>query len=333
MPPVAIGVDVGGTKTHLRVEHGPELLADAVVPTRSWWRSGTPIDHPGNPLALLRALPGLPPEPAALVVGAHGIDSSSVALRMAHELSEHFAGPVRVLNDAALVGPAAGYLGTVITVIAGTGSIVLSMAADGTATRHGGHGYLLGDEGSAPALVRDLARELLRSADRGRPDPIALAHLADAARVPDAPDRVHDLAAALHHRPTITEWGRLAPAVFTAAAAGSPLAARVIGQHAAELAELVGLQLAAGTVPEAVVLAGGVVTAQPELSAAIAARIHLHHPELPVVLLDQPPVAGAIVLARRELAGARTTTGSAQPAAEPSQPIAQPSAQTEGNRP
>jgi N-acetylglucosamine kinase-like BadF-type ATPase len=314
--PSAVGVDVGGTKTHLRVEAPGRPEVDLVVPTRQWWRAGTSIAADGNAAALIATLPDAPPPGSALVVGAHGVDSDAVGQRFRENLEAVFPGTVAVLNDAALAGPAAGYVGAVITVISGTGSIVLSADGHGNETRLGGHGYLLGDEGSAPSLVAGLARAVLRAADRGVPDMIALAHLADAACIPDSSERAEDLASALHHHHSVTDWGRLAPAVFAAADAGSPLAAGVIEAHARELVDLVELHLAAGAKPEAVVLAGGVVTAQPRLAAAITAGIHSHHRDQLVVLLDTPPVAGAILLARRELAATGTSVP-AETSAEP----------------
>ena len=220
IPGRAIGVDVGGTKTHLRIERGSDLLLDEVIPTASWWTPGSPIEARGNAASLVRAFGDA--SGSALVVGAHGIDSIRVAEAMAAELRRLVDGPVRVMNDAALVGPAAGYLGGVITVIAGTGAIVLSRDANGDEVCLGGHGYLLGDEGSAPALVRDLARDVLRGVDRGEHDYIALQALLDAAGLPPSAEPEEDLAVELHQHHSITDWGRLAPAVFAAADAGSP---------------------------------------------------------------------------------------------------------------
>ncbi len=325
----AIGIDVGGTKTHLRIERGSQRLVDEVIPTASWWLPGTPIEAARNAAALVRACGDT--TAAALVVGAHGIDSERAAEAMAAELRRLVDGPVQVLNDAALVGPAAGYLGQVITVISGTGSIVLARNAGGEEVRLGGHGYLLGDEGAAPALVRDLARELLRALDRGDHDHVALAALMAAADLPDSAEPEEDLAAALHQRSSITDWGRLAPAVFAAADAGSHLARAVVEAHAAELVALVELHLARGVRPEAVVLAGGVVTAQPRMADAIRAGLHAAHPELPVVLLTRPPVEGAVLLARQSLRHPRVPT-SALSRPEPQQPPAQVPAPNEGSR-
>lgn len=300
--PVAIGVDVGGTKTHLRVETHHQLTQDVVMPTASWWRPGTPIEDEANAERLV-SLMGTPAAgPLAVVVGAHGVDSRRVAITMAQRLKALVSGPVEVVNDAALVAPAAGFTGPSVTVVAGTGSIVLAVDESGRTTRHGGHGHLLGDEGSAPALVRDLARAVLRAGDRGEQDTTALAALADAFGIPDHADRADELSIAMHAAPSRTDWGNAAPAVFAAAEAGSPLAARVIETHAEVLAGLVRLHLEAGVLPEAVVLAGGVVSHQPSLVDAITGAIHSTHPEQPVVLLREPPVAGALALARVTLA-------------------------------
>ncbi len=328
-----IGVDVGGTKTHVRIERGPDRLADYVIPTSGWWSPGSAIESPGNAAALVRELGGKQLVGSALVVGAHGIDSARVADDLARELRRLSGGTVRVLNDAGLVGPAAGYPGAVVTVIAGTGSIVLAMNDAGVEVRLGGHGYLLGDEGSAPALVRDVVRELLREWDRGHPDHIALSHLIDAMGLPQSEEPEEDLAAELNRRHSITDWGRLAPAVFAAADAGSLLADAVIQRHASELVELVELHVARGLKPEAVVLAGGVATAQPRLAGAIRVGVRRHHPELPVVLLTDPPVGGAVLLARQELRHVTQISHSANMAEKLSTPVAQVAAHIEGSRP
>ena len=300
--PVAIGVDAGGTKTHVVISRADSTERDAVVPTRSWWPDGLPLDDPGNARRLIAALAledadRLDPQ-AALVMGAHRVDSQSVATNLQAYLSEVFAGLVRVHNDALLIGPAAGITGPSVAVIAGTGSIVVALDGIGGSRRLGGYGHLLGDEGSAPALVRDLAVAITRGADRGEPDPIALGALARAAGVPEGPECVNDLATWMHEHPSRTDWGDLAPAVFDAAELGSPMALGVVGAHAAALAGLIAIHLTREPGARAVVLAGGVVTHQPRLALAITRLVHDQHPDLPVVILEHPPVGGAVTLAR-----------------------------------
>jgi len=299
--PVAIGVDVGGTKTRIRISRGPGAPVDVVLPTSQWWAPGTAIDAPGNSERLVAQfhLDRLPADDQerATVFGAHGIDSQLAADHMRDQLARLIGGQVRVVNDAVLIGPAAGYLHSSIAVVAGTGSIVVSTDDAGRVRRRGGYGHLLGDEGSAPALVRDVARGVLRSQDLGQLDGVALGELADQIGLPQGADRAHDLAAILHTHCSRTDWGDLAPAVFRAADAGSSVASRVIGDHARQLADLVSLFIADGQRPEAVVLAGGVIVHQPRLANGVRDAIHERHAHLPGLFLKEPPVAGALALA------------------------------------
>ncbi|MFV0407569.1 MAG: N-acetylglucosamine kinase [Propioniciclava sp.] len=320
---LAIGVDVGGTKTHVSTLRDIDL-ADRVFPTAEWWPAGSPLEAPAQVEALVAMLqvPADAGADAGLVIGAHGIDSMRVCAQVETLLRERFPGRVRVFNDAALVGPAAGFRGPVISVIAGTGSITVSGHAERGYRSLGGHGYLLGDEGSAPALTRDVVRAVLRAADQGSPDRIAVDVLGRAAGVPaDALEPEQELAVHLHLHAAITDWGRLGPAVFTAAHQGSPAAREVIAAHAGELVELVRRHLALEPATEAVVLAGGVVAAQPTFAEALQAGIGGFAPSLPVVVLRKPPVAGALVLARD------LTTNSRLLSAGGSTPGEQPTAQ------
>ena len=89
------------------------------------------------------------------------------------------AGRVQVVNDAELMGPAAGYSGG-ISVVAGTGSIAVARSRDGRMLAAGGWGWILGDEGSAPALVRDAAKAIRGAIDAGDgADPLTDALMAE----------------------------------------------------------------------------------------------------------------------------------------------------------
>lgn len=299
--PLTIGIDAGGTKTHVLIARGGDVVHDNVMPTSDWWPTTVPIEDPDNAQRLLDRLPLTAADrdsPGVLVLGAHGIDSTDQAVAVREALEARFPGVVRAENDAMLPGPAAGYLGAVVTVIAGTGSIVLGVDSHGSPTRRGGLGHLLGDEGSAPALVRDLARALMRGADRGTRDPAGEGALLRAVGIAEGPDDLAQLATWLHAHSSRTDWGALAPAVFEAADAGSPTAEQVIGRHAEELGGLVVSMVSAGLDADAVVLAGGVVVHQPRLAAAIGQAVHAHVTGIPVVVLDRPPAFGALALAR-----------------------------------
>lgn len=292
---VLAGLDAGGSKLAVRVE----TLAGRLVAAREFTADGW-CAEPAGPAAswLLEHLGRTLPEGskvAALGVGAQGCNSRARCT----DLERTLAGRglrARVVNDGALLVPAAG-LDEGIGVVAGTGSIAVGTDASGDLLLAGGWGWVLGDEGSGPALVRDAARAALRAHDEGKPDDGLLAALTSAFTVPDA----ERLARAVNDEPTPQNWGPRAPAVFAAADAGSGLASQVIGDAAAHLSALVTSLIRRGALGAAVVAAGSVIVHQPRLAQALRDRLAAEHPGLELRVLHQAPVAGAVTLARRLL--------------------------------
>ncbi|MEV8212982.1 BadF/BadG/BcrA/BcrD ATPase family protein [Leifsonia sp. NPDC077715] len=290
-----VGIDIGGTKTHVCVEDdaGAALL-DRSVKTADW-QHGSDLHSEDNVRALLALFEQVPGAPAApLVVGAHGLDSEAQTLAFSETLSALHDGPALAVNDVELVGPAAGF-DEAIAVIAGTGSKVVGRRADGTLVNAGGYGYILNDPGSAPALVRDAVRSLFDAVDEEEPRDA----LADALYAHFGVDEIVGLSMALSIRPRVTVWGAAAPLVFAAADAGSVRAARVIDQAADELARSVELVHRRGAAGDDVVCAGGVVSHQPRLFDALGERLRARGLTHSIHLLDVAPVRGALALARR----------------------------------
>ncbi|WP_327233195.1 ATPase [Streptomyces sp. NBC_01317] len=289
---VLVGADIGGTKLALRVETPDGAVrVDTAVPATGW--EATPVDRAARWL-LGRVAPVLSAgdEIAALGVGAQGCDTQEHCARLAAAFGR-LGVAATVVNDAALLVPAAG-LDRGIGVIAGTGSIAVGADTGGTVLFAGGWGWVLGDEGSAPAIVRDAARAALAAYDTDRHDDGLLSALLAHYRVTDAPG----LARAVNDQPTTGNWGPAAPAVFRAATAGSPLALAVVDEAATQLCALVTRLRARGAVGRTVVAAGGVVLGQPLLADRLRARLASVQPDLTLRLLDVPPVAGAVALAR-----------------------------------
>jgi N-acetylglucosamine kinase-like BadF-type ATPase len=288
---VLVGADIGGTKVAIRVA-APDGTprADVEVPSTGW--DAAPVGRAARWL-LDRIGPVLPAgdEIAALGVGAQGCDTQQHCAHLAAAF-EALAVPAAVVNDAALLVPAAG-LDSGIGVIAGTGSIAVGADAGGTVLFAGGWGWVLGDEGSAPAIVREAARAALAGHDAGHGDDGLLSALLAHYGVADAPG----LARAVNDFPTPEVWGPAAPAVFLAAAAGSASALAVVDEAAARLAALVTRLRERGAVGGTVVAAGSVVLNQPLLADRLRSHLAAAHPDLALRLLDVPPVAGAVALA------------------------------------
>jgi len=290
---VVVGVDVGGTKTHIRVADGAgRTLAER---TRSGKRPPM-LDPAGPPWlaeAIGEALAGTNGGLVAAGVGAHGCDTDEQCAWCAGELARLLGVPVAVRNDAEILVSAAGFASGV-GVVVGTGSIAVGRRPDGTQLHAGGWGWLLGDEGAAPALVREAVRAVLAAYDAGEaPDGLA-ERLQDALGVGGPVE----LAQELTHHPDVHVWASHAPVIFDAARAGSATARRVIADAGAALAALVVQLDRRGVATETVVTGGGVIVAQPLLHDAFAAALRTRLPASTLHLLTDAPVVGAVALAR-----------------------------------
>ncbi|HEY4023071.1 MAG TPA: BadF/BadG/BcrA/BcrD ATPase family protein [Pseudonocardiaceae bacterium] len=295
MTRVVAGLDVGGTKLAVRVEAvDGRRLVDLELPAEDW--SASPVEAAAAWLhtRLHRVLPRVS-ELAAVGVGAQGCDTQRHCTELAMALGA-IGVRATVVNDAALLVPAAG-LTSGIGVVAGTGAIGVGQDARGDTLFAGGWGWVIGDEAGSAGIVRLATVAALTAHDEGRPDDGLLAALQRAFRV-EGPEA---LARAVNDEPTTGNWGPRAPAVFAAAGAGSKTAIGVIDAAAEHLSTVVDRLVARGAVASDIVAAGSVIIGQPLLAKAFQARIAVTHPRLKITLLEEPPVVGAIVLARRKL--------------------------------
>ena len=288
-----VGVDVGGTKVAIRAQTwSGETAADSVLPTTGW-RVEPAADATAWLLDRIRAV--LPPGSSveAVVVGAQRCNTDERAHALEAAFREQGV-PATVVNDAMLVVPAAG-VDEGLGVIAGTGSVAVGRTGGGRFLIAGGWGWVLGDEGGAVTLVREAARAALLGRDEGHEDAELLRRLEEAFDVTDA----DELTLAITEDPSPAHLGPAAPSVFAAADAGSAVAQRVIEHGAQALATLVDRLRQKGATGRVVVAGGGVMTGQRRLFDGFRERVVAAHPELEVRLLQAPPVAGALVLARR----------------------------------
>jgi N-acetylglucosamine kinase-like BadF-type ATPase len=286
------GIDIGGTKTQLLVEADGETVGERVVHTAEWRAR---IDHDADAQALVSLLVATAgAAPAITVVGAHGCDSDEDRLALQASLARRLPGVVLVLNDSELLLPAAGKASG-ISVISGTGSIAVSRDALRRMIASGGWGWYLGDEGSASGLVREAARSVRLALDQGYSlDPLGLS-LMEALSISSP----IEIGRTLGEIGTAAGIGRFAPLVFEAADAGSTYADKVIVEAGAALAALTAQLIKRGAPRGDVVTGGGVIGRQPRLFAAFQFALTDRLPDLRLTLLREPPVAGAMVLARK----------------------------------
>jgi len=292
MNALLVGLDLGGTKSAVRATTlDGRIVVDAVVPSTDW--DAEPVaDGAAWVDALLRTSLPADSTVVALGVGAQGLDTAQIAREFEHALAA-LGHRARCVNDAALLVPAAG-LRAGIGLISGTGAIGVGTSAAGDLLITGGWGWVIGDEAGAAGIVREATRAALRAHDDGFPDDGLLSSLCSAFQVGDA----ERLARAVNDLPTMDNWGPAAPAVFAAADSGSALASTVVENAARHLARLVDQLVRRGAAGSDVVAAGSVIVGQPRLYGALARLVAERHPSLTTHLLTDPPVAGAVALAR-----------------------------------
>jgi N-acetylglucosamine kinase-like BadF-type ATPase len=285
------GIDIGGTKTQVLVSDAGKIVADETVAS-SDWRTWDVAKDAAALAALVRKVAG--GEPAATAIGAHGCDTDWHCKQMEMAFSAELEGRIKVVNDSELLVPAAGFISG-IGVVSGTGSIAVARTDAGEMLVAGGWGWILGDEGSAAALVREAARAVRASIDLGeRGDPLVESLMTRL----DTKDATK-IGRLLNETRSAAIWGSYAGAVFDAAAHNSPLAAKVINEGATALAGLVGILIGRGADASHVVIGGGVVVEQPMLFEAFRVAMAKVSPLSEVTLLRAAPVTGALALAER----------------------------------
>jgi glucosamine kinase len=238
LPGRILGIDVGGSGTRVI------LLESGTVTARP---DGPPMNAlltDGFAAQLSQIIEAV--DATAAGVGMAGLRQAGQARDLSEALSRQTGRPVYVTGDAdsARAGAFLGAPGVVV--IAGTGSMASGWNGESSA-RAGGHGFLLGDEGSAYWIGRAAVRAALRWED-GMGGGSALIHRAVIQAVgqgPEGPEGPESLDALIGevctHPAERALLTALAP-VVTALAAEDPEARKIAlraAEHLAALAEAI----------------------------------------------------------------------------------------------
>lgn len=282
LPGRLLGIDVGGSSTRAI------LVADGQVQHRA---SAPPMnalltaDLAERLLALIE-----PHAPTAVGVGIPGLPSAADAGLLAENLTRRARCPVYLTGDGKTMwlGAFGGAPG--IAVYAGTGSAATGWDGQRWASA-GGHGFLLGDEGSAYWLGRAAVNAALRWADgMGGSSAIHRAVRTATGRELDA--LINDIYAHSFDRTTLAT---LAP-VLTALADEDEAARKIALRAASHLADLA--TAVRGRLGDLPVCGMGGVLSSPVIWAAFADRTGAVRPlasaEIGAVLLAGAPEAAFI---------------------------------------
>jgi N-acetylglucosamine kinase-like BadF-type ATPase len=300
-----LGIDVGGTKTVCLLA---DDQGDVVAQERE---DGANLQGAGE-LALEKVLHSVMEKtlagrgifPASICLGIAGVDRAadeavvrSIMRRIGHSAR------ILVVNDALIALQAGIRDEPGIVIVAGTGSIAYGRNRRGEASRAGGWGYVLGDEGSGYWIGRLALRAVVRHADgRGRVTaltPRLLSHF----RVERAAELIHKI---YHEEVPPSTIASLAHYVQGARDDGDAVATAILNHAADELltaatAVMARLELTNETF--SFVLAGGMFQAVPWLCDHLKLMLPALAPRSKTIQLQSEPALGAVRLAIAELRG------------------------------
>lgn len=284
-----VGLDIGGTKTRgIRVEDG--------VVTRDETSGSANLQNVTKSEAVnsLRNLFSIIGDShvSHVYVGAGGIDTSHDEAALT-ALIEPFVPHARitVVHDTRLL-LAAGYTGTGVAVIAGTGSAAWGKSDSGDEARFGGWGYLLGDEGSGYWLGKEAVRHSLERMNQRLPVDFLTEALLESCGLRDPNMLIAHFHSSARGR---RFWAQQARVVVEAATAGHSKSKALLDQAGSDLAKLAVQALRQLGIEGPVILGGGLGMNVPDIQNAfrkylLAAGVN------DVRVLDQEPVFGVLQL-------------------------------------
>lgn len=234
---VVVGVDGGGTTTRVHVadEHG-KLLGKLEG-------EGTAV-RPGHEHEVAERVAAMVREaliqcdmghllPRSLVVALAGAGREAVRTALDNEFVRlEVADTTLVTTDAeAALADAFGSDGAGILLIAGTGSVAWGRSPAGTMQRCGGHGFVIGDEGSGAWLGRRALQVICAAHDGREPQTAITGGVLTMLEFDDVSQLIPWAAEA-----TPAQFATLAPAVMAAAESGDLRANTVVTTAVEELA-------------------------------------------------------------------------------------------------
>lgn len=298
-----LAIDAGGTKTHCWVADEARVLARVHGPTVKIMAAGedTATERLGDLVQRALHEAALKPEHITrTAMGLAGSSSESVRYWARRTITSLVPGGFVLCGDEEIALDAAFHGGPGIMIIAGTGSNAVGRCAQGTLTRAGGWGPVLGDEGSGQWIGLEAIRSALRAHDRGA-DTCLLREIQEFWRLNDLGELV--AAANQRSRPNFSE---LAGTVARCAENGDGLAQGVLERAGEELAAIVSLvasKMAAkgcdASESEHVAFTGSVLGRIAAVRRSFTARLAIALPNAHVAQDPVEPLEGALWRARK----------------------------------
>lgn len=230
-------------------------------------------------------------------LGLAGVDRPSDYAELLPEL-RGLSENIRLTNDAELVlaalDDAVG-----VAVIAGTGSIAVGCAANGTTARAGGWGHLIGDEGSGYDIGRQGLQAAAQAADGRGPHTVLLERLLRQWQL----EKPQEIIGRIYPGTDKAPIARLAPLVCAVAREGDPVARGIVRQAATDLARAIltvanVLAFPAEEMPLA--LAGGILVHDAWMRTLVLRRVRRTRRLGSVVIVKDAALCAARAAARMD---------------------------------
>ncbi len=302
---IVLGVDGGGSKTHLAIcDESGAVLGAATSGPSNWETVGLrgASDAIGDAIEKALAASGVRRDQIeAAVFGLAGVDWPSDIERLETALEPlRLECPSTIMNDSYIALRAGARAPWGVVVIAGTGTVVAGRSRGGETFRTLGLGRLLGDDGSAS----DVAEQVIRAVARAYVGRGPATSLSDGLLKLTGADSVAQM---------LEEYSRggegelnAAPLALEHAAHGDAVAIGIVEWAAAELggaAATVARRLDMEDGPYELVLSGGLFRGGGELLETLISR---SVPTALLTRLEAPPVTGAVLMALEAVGGRPT---------------------------
>jgi glucosamine kinase len=295
-----LAIDAGGTKTRCLLADENQILGRAVTGSVKLMRVGE-----AEASTRLRAMLAEVSLAAGIdlknvtqtCVGLSGLSIDTVREWGEREIGSLVGGNLILVGDEEIALDAAFRGGQGILVIAGTGSIVLGRAVDGTMYQAGGWGPALGDEGSGFWIGQEALRAAFWAKDRD----IESSLLARIGELWGA-NSLGEIVEMANARPA-PDPSALAPLVARCADAGDELALAVLERAGVELAEQVALAALkmeeSGRLPKVeAAYTGSVLEQISQVRASMVATLKTTAPDVEVIEGAVDSLEGALWRAR-----------------------------------
>jgi len=298
---IVIGLDAGGSKTHLRAQSPAwsapvELRGPGANPNRIGMTEAAEVLS--GLVGRVVGKEGEAPERVSVCAGVSGAGREEEQEILSAAIREALNHPrtvrVEVVHDALIALDAAYDSGSGLIVIAGTGSVALARTVDGTLLRVGGWGHLLGDPGSGYAIGQAGLRSVAAAFDGG-----AETVLRKRLRTQFGIANRRQLIQSVYQEDLSMQ--DVAPLVVDAAVEGDAVADRIVHDAADGLSEQVGwLARQSDSIASHITLLGGMVQNE-HYDQVLRTHLRDHFPDWSVQQLRSEPVTGALRRAQRLL--------------------------------